>query len=96
MYLPKTRRNFKSITLGNTPGFCPLHSVFRNERPHIRGYCYPSFWDCAAIVGAGSKNGPRMHPNDGRVVSNFIVQALLGRDITIYGDGADPLVLLRR
>jgi UDP-glucuronate decarboxylase len=32
--------------------------------------------------------GPRMHPNDGRVVSNFIVQALLGKDITIYGDGA--------
>ena len=32
--------------------------------------------------------GPRMHPNDGRVVSNFIVQALLGREITIYGDGS--------
>ncbi|WP_407315700.1 UDP-glucuronic acid decarboxylase family protein [Pseudomonas sp. nanlin1] len=32
--------------------------------------------------------GPRMHPNDGRVVSNFIVQALQGEDITIYGDGA--------
>jgi UDP-glucuronate decarboxylase len=31
--------------------------------------------------------GPRMHPNDGRVVSNFVVQALLGRDITIYGEG---------
>ena len=31
--------------------------------------------------------GPRMHPNDGRVVSNFIVQALLGQDLTIYGDG---------
>jgi len=31
--------------------------------------------------------GPRMHPNDGRVVSNFIVQALTGRDITIFGDG---------
>ncbi|MGJ4931912.1 UDP-glucuronic acid decarboxylase family protein [Bradyrhizobium sp. HKCCYLS2038] len=31
--------------------------------------------------------GPRMHPNDGRVVSNFIVQALRGDDITIYGDG---------
>jgi UDP-glucuronate decarboxylase len=31
--------------------------------------------------------GPRMHPNDGRVVSNFIVQALQGRDITIFGDG---------
>lgn len=31
--------------------------------------------------------GPRMHPNDGRVVSNFIVQAIRGDDITIYGDG---------
>ncbi len=31
--------------------------------------------------------GPKMHPNDGRVVSNFIVQALHGEDITIYGDG---------
>jgi UDP-glucuronate decarboxylase len=32
--------------------------------------------------------GPRMHPNDGRVVSNFIVQGLLGQDMTIYGDGS--------
>lgn len=32
--------------------------------------------------------GPRMHPNDGRVVSNFIVQALNGQDITIYGNGS--------
>ena len=32
--------------------------------------------------------GPKMHPNDGRVVSNFIVQALLGRDLTVYGDGS--------
>ncbi|HBU59957.1 MAG TPA: NAD-dependent dehydratase [Verrucomicrobiales bacterium] len=32
--------------------------------------------------------GPRMHPNDGRVVSNFIVQALKGEPITVYGDGA--------
>jgi len=31
--------------------------------------------------------GPKMHPNDGRVVSNFIVQALQGKDITLYGDG---------
>ncbi|ODM31914.1 NAD-dependent dehydratase [Marinobacter adhaerens] len=31
--------------------------------------------------------GPRMHPNDGRVVSNFVVQALKGEDITIYGEG---------
>jgi UDP-glucuronate decarboxylase len=32
--------------------------------------------------------GPRMHPNDGRVVSNFIVQALKGDDLTLYGDGS--------
>jgi UDP-glucuronate decarboxylase len=32
--------------------------------------------------------GPRMHPNDGRVVSNFVVQALQNRDITVYGDGS--------
>ncbi len=31
--------------------------------------------------------GPRMHPNDGRVVSNFIIQALKGEDLTVYGDG---------
>ncbi len=31
--------------------------------------------------------GPRMHPNDGRVVSNFIVQALRGQDLTVFGDG---------
>lgn len=32
--------------------------------------------------------GPRMHPNDGRVVSNFILQALRGEDLTVYGDGS--------
>jgi len=32
--------------------------------------------------------GPRMHPQDGRVVSNFIVQALANQDITVYGDGS--------
>ena len=32
--------------------------------------------------------GPRMHPNDGRVVSNFIIQSLQNKDITIYGDGS--------
>ena len=32
--------------------------------------------------------GPKMHPNDGRVVSNFIIQALKGEDITIFGDGS--------
>jgi UDP-glucuronate decarboxylase len=39
------------------------------------------------IVRIFNTYGPRMHPNDGRVVSNFIVQALKGDDITIYGDG---------
>ncbi len=39
------------------------------------------------IVRIFNTYGPRMHPNDGRVVSNFIVQALRNEDITIYGDG---------
>ncbi len=39
------------------------------------------------VVRIFNTYGPRMHPNDGRVVSNFIVQALRGQDITIYGDG---------
>jgi len=39
------------------------------------------------IVRIFNTYGPRMHPDDGRVVSNFIVQALAGRDITIYGTG---------
>lgn len=39
------------------------------------------------VVRIFNTYGPRMHPNDGRVVSNFIVQALKGENITIYGDG---------
>jgi UDP-glucuronate decarboxylase len=39
------------------------------------------------IVRIFNTFGPRMHPNDGRVVSNFIVQALQNKDITMYGDG---------
>lgn len=39
------------------------------------------------VVRIFNTYGPRMHPNDGRVVSNFIVQALNNQDITIYGDG---------
>ncbi len=39
------------------------------------------------VVRIFNTYGPRMHPNDGRVVSNFIVQALLNKEITIYGDG---------
>jgi UDP-glucuronate decarboxylase len=40
------------------------------------------------VVRIFNTYGPRMHPHDGRVVSNFIVQALKGEDITIYGDGS--------
>ena len=40
------------------------------------------------VVRIFNTYGPRMHPNDGRVVSNFIVQALRGEDITIYGNGS--------
>ena len=40
------------------------------------------------VVRIFNTYGPRMHPNDGRVVSNFIVQALKGQDITIFGDGS--------
>jgi len=39
------------------------------------------------VVRIFNTYGPRMHPNDGRVVSNFIVQALRGQDITLFGDG---------
>ncbi len=40
------------------------------------------------VVRIFNTYGPRMHPNDGRVVSNFIMQALKGSEITIYGDGS--------
>lgn len=40
------------------------------------------------IIRIFNTYGPRMHPNDGRVVSNFIVQALKGQDITVYGNGS--------
>jgi len=40
------------------------------------------------VVRIFNTYGPRMHPNDGRVVSNFIIQALSNRDITVFGDGS--------
>ena len=48
------------------------------------------------VVRIFNTYGPRMHPHDGRVVSNFIVQALKGEDITIYGDGQPVAFLLLR
>jgi UDP-glucuronate decarboxylase len=49
---------------------------FRQHRTHIK------------VARIFNTYGPRMHPNDGRVVSNFIVQALRGDDITLYGNGS--------
>ena len=40
------------------------------------------------VVRIFNTYGPRMHPNDGRVISNFIVQALSNQDITVFGDGS--------
>jgi UDP-glucuronate decarboxylase len=48
---------------------------WRQHRLHIK------------VVRIFNTYGPRMHPNDGRVVSNFIIQALRGEEITVYGDG---------
>ena len=51
---------------------------YRQHRVHIK------------VMRIFNTYGPRMHPNDGRVVSNFIVQALQGQDITLYGEGLQP------
>src|SRR5256714_537501 len=49
-----------------------------------------SYWNNVNIrvIRIFNTYGPRMHPYDGRVVSNFIVQAITGQDLTIYGDGS--------
>jgi UDP-glucuronate decarboxylase len=77
-------------------------SYWGNVNPIGRRSCYDEGKRCAEtlffdyhrenkvdirVVRIFNTYGPRMHPNDGRVVSNFIVQALKGEDITIYGDG---------
>ncbi len=58
---------------------CAETLVFDYIRQHIIA---------AKVVRIFNTYGPRMHPNDGRVVSNFVVQALSGNDITLYGDGS--------
>ena len=49
---------------------------------------YREFGTKIKVVRIFNTYGPRMDPNDGRVVSNFIVQALQGKDLTVYGDGS--------
>ena len=78
-------------------------SYWGNVNPIGRRSCYDEGKRCAEtlffdyyrenkvdirVVRIFNTYGPRMQPNDGRVVSNFIVQALKGEDITIYGDGS--------
>ncbi len=80
-----------------------LESYWGNVNPIGPRSCYDEGKRCAEtlffdyhrqhnldikVVRLFNTYGPRMHPNDGRVVSNFIVQALKGEDITIYGDGS--------
>lgn len=77
-------------------------SYWGNVNPIGRRSCYDEGKRCAEtlffdyhrehkidirVVRIFNTYGPRMHPNDGRVVSNFIVQALKGEDLTLYGDG---------
>ncbi len=77
-------------------------SYWGNVNPIGRRSCYDEGKRCAEtlffdyhrenkvdirVIRIFNTYGPRMHPNDGRVVSNFVVQALKGEDITIYGDG---------
>ena len=57
------------------------------RRGALRGNVVLDYWRQHANREDLPTYGPRMHPNDGRVVSNFIVQGLLGRDITVYGEG---------
>jgi len=77
-------------------------SYWGNVNPIGRRSCYDEGKRCAEtlffdyhrenkvdirVVRIFNTYGPRMHPDDGRVVSNFIVQALKGDDLTVYGDG---------
>jgi UDP-glucuronate decarboxylase len=77
-------------------------SYWGNVNPIGRRSCYDEGKRCAEtlffdyyrenkvdirVVRIFNTYGPRMHPNDGRVVSNFIVQALKGENLTVYGDG---------
>ena len=80
-----------------------VESYWGNVNPIGRRSCYDEGKRCAEtlffdyhrengvdirVIRIFNTYGPRMHPNDGRVVSNFIVQALKGENLTIYGDGS--------
>ena len=64
-----------------------VESYWGNVNPIGLRSCYDEGKRCAEIIRIFNTYGPRMLPNDGRVVSNFVVQALQNQDITIYGSG---------
>ncbi len=91
-----------SEVYGNPDVHPQVESYWGNVNPIGPRSCYDEGKRCAEtlcfdyhrqldlsvkVVRIFNTYGPRMHPNDGRVVSNFIVQALRGEDITVYGDG---------
>jgi UDP-glucuronate decarboxylase len=92
-----------SEVYGNPKVHPQLESYWGFVNPIGRRACYDEGKRCAetlffdyhrqnkvriSVVRIFNTYGPRMHPDDGRVVSNFIVQALLNKDICIYGDGS--------
>jgi UDP-glucuronate decarboxylase len=92
-----------SEVYGNPKVHPQLESYWGFVNPIGRRACYDEGKRCAetlffdyhrqnrvriSVVRIFNTYGPRMHPDDGRVVSNFIVQALLNKDIYIYGDGS--------
>jgi UDP-glucuronate decarboxylase len=92
-----------SEVYGNPSAHPQVESYWGNVNPIGPRACYDEGKRCAEtlffdyyrqhrleikVARIFNTYGPRMHPNDGRVVSNFIVQALQGNPITIYGDGS--------
>ena len=92
-----------SEVYGNPSVHPPVETYWGNVNPIGPRACYDEGKRCAEtlffdyhrqhqlkvkVVRIFNTYGPRMHPNDGRVVSNFIVQALRKKPITIYGDGS--------
>ena len=91
-----------SEVYGNPAVHPQTEDYWGNVNPNGRRSCYDEGKRCAEtlcfdyhrqhgvlikVARIFNTYGPRMHPNDGRVVSNFVVQALTGEPITVYGDG---------
>jgi UDP-glucuronate decarboxylase len=101
-YSHSSRQNYKGfVYCVNVPNH--IVYIRRKGKALFCGNCYDEGKRCAEtlffdyhrqyqvdirVIRIFNTYGPNMHPNDGRVVSNFIVQALKNEDITIYGDGS--------